>query len=390
MLLSIHNWFLNKIQAPQVIKLQILANMNINKQLVVFSSWFDNQGLSIESNDVQVRYHSDAEKRVVEPFLFLRSGDQIKNQFQEHTEQAPPALVIEAQKITLIGHGLVVDAEGRRIVSHQSVTEMGRFNHIFNTRLLLDDGDGYRIIPNLKHRVVDGDVAIISQAGQGVYGHWLVDILPRIAFMESLGFTGKYVLHEPIAVFAKELLMMLGIKSRRVLTYNPNKEALYFPHAQIPGSLRFKSAFSKNTLPLVERLANNAIVPRRKIYISRAGLNERNQTITNRAELENIAASYGFEIVQPERLSISDQASLFASAAVLAGEYGSGMHNSIFSHGSCKVLVFQPRSTPFFVQAGLCNVMGQPVGFVFGKPEGKGRIFSIDSKDAEYAFKEVS
>ena len=47
--------------------------------------------------------------------------------------------------------------------------------------------------------------------------------------------------------------------------------------------------------------------------------------------MEQMAISRGFEIVQPETLSFSDQVELFRSAGCILGEHGSGMHGAVFA-----------------------------------------------------------
>jgi capsular polysaccharide biosynthesis protein len=362
----------------------------LNKTEVRLPDLFDRSILSLKG-DIQISCFKDAEERSMEPFLFLNALHKLKLALNDQIRLAPPALIIEAKDIVLIGNGLIFDSKGRRIAAHQSFTEVGRYDVPANERLLIDTTHGYRLIPEVKIRLIEDDVAIISQTGQAVYGHWLVDILPRMVLMETIGFCGKYVFHTGLLPFAKQLLEILDIPISRIITYNPSLEALRFCSALIPGPLRLKSAFSSVAKITFDRLKKQENIDvTKKIFISRNKWSKNNQTITNRNELENIASSYGFDIVNPQNLTVSEQATLFASASVLAGEYGSGMHNSIFSTSSCRVLVFQSQAIPFFVQAGLCNLIGQSVGFVFGTPKDDKRIFSIDPKHAEYAFSQIA
>ena len=365
----------------------MLISPTINKKLIFLSDLFGIQNPALQSDDITIKYYRDAEKLTINPFLFLKGKHNLLSQLHITTEQSPPELVIEAKNVTLIGHGLVIDAQGRRIVSHSANSEMGRLQHQSNAKLLIDAGEHYAISPALKYRRIDEEVAIISQAGQLVYGHWLVDILPKIAFMESIGFTGRYVLHEPIPDFSKELLKLLAIPLNRIISYNPNLVALYFPKALIPGSLRHRSAFSKGMAGYIKRMSKHAQpAGNKKLFISRAKLRNKNRVLANSHELASLAAKHGYHVVYPELLTVAQQIGLFSKATILAGEYGSGMHNSIFCHANCKVLVFQPFNVPHFIQAGLCYVAGQPIGFVFGTATSKNDLFSIDNNDANTAF----
>jgi len=264
----------------------LLIPPTINKKLIFLSDLFGIQNPAFQSDDITIKYYRDAEKLTINPFLFLKGKHNLLSQLHITTEQSPPELVIEAKNVTLIGHGLVIDAQGRRIVSHSANSEMGRLQHQSNAKLLIDAGEHYAISPALKYRRIDEEVAIISQAGQLVYGHWLVDILPKIAFMESIGFTGRYVLHEPIPDFSKELLKLLAIPLNRIISYNPNLVALYFPKALIPGSLRYRSAFSKGMAGYIKRMSKHAQpAGNKKLFISRAKLRNKNRVLANSHEL---------------------------------------------------------------------------------------------------------
>ncbi len=369
----------------------MLISSTIKKSSVFLSDLFHPQSLDVEGDDLAIKYYSDAEKITVTPLLFLNGSDAMISVFNKTTEQTPPELVIQAKKITLIGHGLVIDAHGRLVVASSAISEMGKLNQRANANLLIEADNHYAIKPGLKYRVIDEEVAIISQAGQLVYGHWLVDILPKISFMERIGFKGKYVLHEPTRGFSKELLKVLGIPLNRIIKYNPSEEGLYFPEALIPGSLHFRSGFSKGMIPYIKHMSNNVkATGNKKLFISRAELHNTSRLLSNSDELTTIASRHGYQIVYPEQLTLPQQLSLFASASVLAGEYGSGMHNSIFCHKNCKVLVFQPTYKRHFLQAGLCHRAGQSIGFVFGTPIGANDIYSINKNDANNAFEVIN
>ena len=63
-----------------------------------------------------------------------------------------------------------------------------------------------------------------------------------------------------------------------------------------------------------------------RIFLARKG---RNRLLTNRARIEEMAASAGFEIVFPETKTLSEQVALFSSAREIVGEYGSAFHTAM-------------------------------------------------------------
>ena len=72
-------------------------------------------------------------------------------------------------------------------------------------------------------------------------------------------------------------------------------------------------------------------------------------------------------VVSPQTMSLDDQVAIFGEASHIAGEYGSGLHSSIFSLPGTRVLSLQSEAVNQFVQAGLGAVLTQPTGFALGE-----------------------
>jgi hypothetical protein len=60
--------------------------------------------------------------------------------------------------------------------------------------------------------------------------------------------------------------------------------------------------------------------------------------LSNQSQIETIAVEQGLTLVAPENLPIADQIKLFAQSRLIVGEYGSGMHNTLFSTSRALVL----------------------------------------------------
>jgi capsular polysaccharide biosynthesis protein len=85
-----------------------------------------------------------------------------------------------------------------------------------------------------------------------------------------------------------------------------------------------------------------------RVYVSRSALNERRRAeghrrpIRTTAEtdraLDEVFAGHGFTLLQPEKLDIDGQLRAVASASVIAGLSGSGLHHSAFLPGGGHVL----------------------------------------------------
>ena len=107
--------------------------------------------------------------------------------------------------------------------------------------------------------------------------------------------------------------------------------------------------------------------PRRRLFLSRAEWQNQRRSLINRSEVEDIFRLHGYEIVYPERLSIGEQIALYRSAAVLAGENGSALHNCLFGHPEQKVLVLKSRSDGVYIQSSICEQAGQQIAYCYGE-----------------------
>ena len=112
--------------------------------------------------------------------------------------------------------------------------------------------------------------------------------------------------------------------------------------------------------------------------MSRARIrSERN--LGNRAAIEALARSAGFEIVHPETLSLQDQGRLFRGARQVVGEYGSGLHGTIY--GSAALHCCALRGTSHwlgFIQSSLAGAFDQTVSYVFGHAEAHAVTYDFD------------
>jgi capsular polysaccharide biosynthesis protein len=117
-------------------------------------------------------------------------------------------------------------------------------------------------------------------------------------------------------------------------------------------------------------------VPRRRLYLSRAGV--RLRRTVNEAEIEALLAARGFETVRPETLSHADQVRLFGEARTIVSTGGAALTNLLFVPPGGTVIETVPREIqfPFFI--GLALQMGLGYGPVYGGPPGPHEAYRLD------------
>jgi capsular polysaccharide biosynthesis protein len=117
-----------------------------------------------------------------------------------------------------------------------------------------------------------------------------------------------------------------------------------------------------------------------KLFVSRRNTPSAFRALENADELEAIARDHGFSVVHPETLSWRRQVRLFSRARYVVGEFGSGMHSTLFSRRGGKVICF---NWIVDVQSRIANFRGQNVGYLLA-PDNRPRLFSLEGEFSSY------
>jgi len=232
------------------------------------------------------------------------------------------------------------------------------------------------VLGSLPIRRVEGRAVMLTGPGSHIYGHWLVDMLPRLFVLAQCGHdlaALTFVVSARLPAFCFQFLHLLGISEDQLIRHDDRGELLEVEELLLPTNLRRGSQIHPLMHQAVQFMCERmqrappsaGSAARRRLFISRRG-GEPSRTPTNRVAIEAIAAAAGYEIVSPETLAIPEQIALFASATQVIGEYGSGLHSSVFSPPGTVVMALRGTSHhPGFIQSGLGQVFRQPTGFVF-------------------------
>lgn len=228
-------------------------------------------------------------------------------------------------------------------------------------------------------RHIEGELVSLVGPGMNVWGHWLVDFLPRLYALHLAGYDilrQRYLVAKNAPRFAIDLLKSLGIEDESLERYDEKTELVSCSALLIPTYLRWGNHFS----PLFQAAAAfllrtiTAVAPlppppveAPRLFVSR-GAARVPRALVNREEIEALAAWRGFTILDPAAYSIPEQLALFGAARQVVGEYGSGLHNTMFSPGGIDVCALRGTSVhPTFIQSGICQALGQKIGYVLGE-----------------------
>lgn len=201
--------------------------------------------------------------------------------------------------------------------------------------------------------VVPTPCLLVARFGHGVWGHWLLEMLPKILLAERARpglFT--YILpaalpRDAAAVYraARESLAALGIAPHRWLALPAGRVVRFdalFDIGGVGATPGTRFAPHPGVLAALAALPAAATPdgPRRRVFLLRGEPGTR--ALVNEEELAATAARQGFVPVAPAELPFPAQLGLFRDAEEVAGSLGSGFCNLALATGRRRVTVLAP------------------------------------------------
>jgi capsular polysaccharide biosynthesis protein len=104
----------------------------------------------------------------------------------------------------------------------------------------------------------------------------------------------------------------------------------------------------------------------KKFYVSRE--RARFRKVLNEKELESRLRHYGFEIIQPDDWTLSEQISAFSECSTLIGIHGAGLTNCLFMPPGGKVIELKKRE-PNYGYWHLAESVGHQYFYFHGVPD---------------------
>jgi len=226
---------------------------------------------------------------------------------------------------------------------------------------------------------INSVAALIISPGYRIYGHWLADILPRLAVLEADSWNLDDVIFpvpHDIPAWGLEMMTLAGVPRSQILVVKAD-EVIKADQLVIPTLLHNGVRYSPllaNAVALFKRglakAGHNLVggTGRERLLVARATDNRR---LNNREQIVAMAEAAGFVSIRPETMSLPEQFALFAGAREVLGEYGSAIHTALFSPPGTAVCGLRGSDNhPGFLQSGMGDVLGHATGYVFGQTGG--------------------
>jgi O-antigen biosynthesis protein WbqL len=191
-------------------------------------------------------------------------------------------------------------------------------------------------------RTIDvGSTCAVALHPNAVYGHFLLEVLPKLYLLGVLRDLGMTI---PVAISDQTpqwVLDFVGLyfAGHEIVRYDMTTQNVRAASFIVPSMMHTDHNFHPAlnlVIADVFRRAGIAAPPRapgagsRRIYLSRRLHRPGWHRLENEEEVEAVMVEYGFEIVHPQTLPLRRQLALYASADVIAGQYGSALHNAMF------------------------------------------------------------
>lgn len=240
------------------------------------------------------------------------------------------------------------------------------------------------IISNSTPTAIEAAGVFVDACAQN-YAHWLTEVLPRIVLFVS----NKTNDNIPLIInsnLSESIMRSIEIivNSDRLVYLLPFGQSVVLNQAKLVSTVGYVP-FGRRKMypyehsdgifnPLALRILQDYILsncasvndyPLRKLYIRR---NSDYRNISNAKEIENIAESAGYSIIEPESFSFDEQVMIFHNAKNIISATGAALANSIFCkpNTNIAVLIGMHQDMIYNYWNNLLSPIGINVSYVLG------------------------
>ena len=308
------------------------------------------------------------------PMLWPCAGDLLNAMHDLDGLAAPEIDLLVAHRVVAGGPGAHLKLDGRLVYAEGPYPFYIR--HWYEHDITREAWD-FQARPRIRL-----DRAFVISHFNYVWGHWLTEMYPKLFLIRALnaaGITAPLVLPSTAPGYVARIARSM-LPGQEIVTYDPRDEAVEIGAALLPHMLHKDYHFHDFLRWGLERevLAWPRAGAVDKIFVSRGGVRTPRsfREMENEAEIEAVAQDLGLTLLRPETLPWGDQARIFSRARVVAGEFGSGLHNALLSPEGCQVVSLNWLVE---VQSRIGNFRRHDVGYIL-PTDGRARLHSIEAR----------
>lgn len=197
---------------------------------------------------------------------------------------------------------------------------------------------------------LEGRVFVVGARGAHNFYHWMLDIAPKLGVLLKAGYkfspTDRFIVPFANADFAWQIMAQFGVAREQV--YQSEKQYTYISADElvVPFVDNKMGLTMGCWVPVVLRdhfLPQSEATPEavgKRLFITRESGASDGRQIDNQNELLQMLQQKEFECVQPEKLTVVEQAALFASADTVVAAHGAALANIVFCKPGTELLEF--------------------------------------------------
>ncbi|WP_296710195.1 glycosyltransferase 61 family protein [Rhodoblastus sp.] len=203
-----------------------------------------------------------------------------------------------------------------------------------------------RVWPLTRMRRLSGDFIYLRQSGDGDYGHWLLDVLPRVAIAAQFCDLSQFSIvlsGQPQAMeqILRDSLALFGVAPGRIVALG--EAPVFLQRAVYPLPRERGALVSPQALEVLEslpaRLAGAPDAPKR-VYVAGEA-----EGPANEAALMELLQPLGFVAVDPSGMTFAEQIRAFSRAEIIVGASGSGLANMAVAPRGVQAIVLTRPGT---------------------------------------------
>lgn len=222
------------------------------------------------------------------------------------------------------------------------------------------------------HEAEIEEAVLLTQPGDHVFGHQLLDLMPRVQLaLHNFGDELPFLVSANAAQSFTKLLRFFRMRAR-IIPISDEGQVLVRRLHLLTGA-RADDVFDPRRLLWLSESCTEppetTYAPAR-VWITRADIPHRvgSRTVLNRTAVDNAALLHDFYAIAPERMPMDAVARLCMDAQVIAGEDGSGLHNCIFARPGTTLLVVGLKGFQRNIHLSLAQELGIRFAFLPGEP----------------------
>lgn len=191
----------------------------------------------------------------------------------------------------------------------------------------------------------DGVLASLSTRGDDNFYHFMIDVLPRLAWLEECEGAAPFdAIYVPTnRGYQRELLDLVGVTNYPILDSrdHPHVRARQALIPGLPDAHLQTPPWVVNWLR--ERLLPSELpTPSRRLYITRPP-SKGTRVVSNEVAVSRVLERHGYEPVDPGTMTVGEQIEVFASATAIVAPHGAALANLTFASPGVDVLeLFAP------------------------------------------------